>query len=106
MRTDGQKREREKRDTVVAEACTSRAFSIAFRACVCVRVRVWSRERDESYRYVVCEVRLRVVRARGSTERSTMMWRERSDRVLFVVCGAARPCKEKKRLTGATIIRT
>ena len=64
--------ERERRDTVVAEACTSRAFSIAFRACVCVRVRVWSRERDESYRYVVCEVRVRVVRARGSTERSTI----------------------------------
>ena len=37
-----------------------------------MRVRVWSRERDESYRYVVCEVRVRVVRARGSTERSTI----------------------------------
>ena len=39
--------------------------------CVCVCVRVWSRERDESYRYVVCEVRVRVVRAR-LTERSTI----------------------------------
>ena len=39
---------------------------------MCVCVRVWSRERDESYRYVVCEVRVRVVRARGSTERSTI----------------------------------
>ena len=68
----GEREREKKRDTVVAEACTSRAFSIAFRACVCVRVRVWSRERDESYRYVVCEVRVRVVRARGSTERSTI----------------------------------
>ena len=83
----GEREREKKRDAVVAEACTSRAFSIAFRACVCVCVCVCGLEREMSLIVMSCVRSVCVLCARGSQSGVLLMWRERSDRVclLFVV---------------------